>query len=351
MKRCLGVLAVVLAWVAASGHAAAAPRYELVDLGVLRQGDQSEAKAINNADEIVGVAYQSGGAGYPVRFVHGRAQRLIQHSAPPYRSGQVTAISDAGHITGQLHIGRSTNPVFVTLGDITTQYEPPEGSASAHGINSQGQVVGRRSQPMQPDRAFLMHDGQWQDLPVPQPELPSIAWAINDAGQVAGIVRQTVDGVQGQYGALWQDGVLKETFGLPGSLSTLALAINRQGWVVGSSQVGPHYFQTHAYLHRDGVTIDLETRHGARSYAYGINAAGDVIGDRALAGRSGPFLYSGGRLWWLAKLLPTAQQAQWRLLWVRGINDAGHVVGLARNAEGSLRAVMLRRLDPNPAGR
>ncbi|MBQ0945186.1 DUF3466 family protein [Ideonella sp. 4Y16] len=339
------LFAALLLLVASAGAWAKAPRYELVDLGTLRQGVQSDARAINSTDDIVGMAEQTDGAGYPVRFVNGRAQRLIQHGDPPYRSGHASAISDAGHVTGELMLGRASSRIFIHQAGSTTLHAPPEGSASAHGINSQGQVVGRRSQLMQPDRAFLMDDGQWQDLPVPQPDLPSVAWAINDAGQVAGIVRQTIDGVQGQYGALWQDGVLKETFGLPGSLSTLALAINRQGWVVGSSQVGPHYFQTHAYLHRDGVTTDLESRHGARSYAYSINAAGEVVGDRALAGRSGPFLYSGGQMWWLAKLLPAAQQAQWRLMAARGINDAGHVIAWARNAQGQFHGVLLRRLD------
>jgi probable HAF family extracellular repeat protein len=352
MKQCVWTWAVMAALAAvASTAAAAAPRYELLDLTARSQSIQSDAQAINNADEVVGYAVRSDGSSPPVRFVDGRAQRLVQQADHRHRGGNAEAISDAGHVAGQLVVYGTDRPVFVTLGGVTTVYSPPEGDASVTGINSQGQMTGWRARAGQPHRAFVMQDGQWVDLPVPQSDQASYGRAINDAGQVVGLVRQTVDGEVRQQGALWQDGVLKETFGLPGSPSTLALAVNRQGWVTGYSQVGRNYNQAHAFIHRDGVTSDLETRHGARSNAYGINAAGEVVGYRALAGNSGPFLYSGGRMWWLAKLLPPAQQAQWRLVTVHGINDAGHVVGFAVNAQGSLRAVMLRRLDANASAR
>lgn len=350
MTRCICAWALTVALAGAVDLAtAAAPRYELIDLAALSQSPQSSAQAINNADEVVGYATRTDGTEQPVRFVNGRAKRVVLHTDLAYRGGVAAAISDAGHVAGNLTLGHRAWPVFVTLGDVTTLYAPPERGAEVTGINSRGQVTGWRVPDALPHRAFVMQDGQWMDLPVPQADLPSYAWAINDAGQVAGQVQRMVEGVRRQEGALWQDGELKETFGLPGSLSTLALAINRRGWVVGSSQVGPRYSQTHAYLHRDGVTIDLETRHGARSYAYGINTAGEVIGDRVLAARWGPFLYSSGRMWWLAQLLPAAQQAQWRLVLVHAINDAGHVVGVAANAQGRLHAVMLRRLPAQVA--
>jgi len=340
------MMALAATWLAAT--ASAAPRYELVDLSARSRSIQSDARAINNADEVVGFAVRSDGAAQPVRFVDGRAQRLVQHADHPFRGGTAEAISDAGHVAGNLDVYGTATPIFVTLGGVTTVYAPPEGNASVAGINSQGQVVGFRSAPGQPTRAYVMQNGQWADLPGLQADQLSVAWAINDAGQVAGLVRQDVDGRFQQFGALWQDGVLTETYGLPGSPYTLGLAINRQGWIAGYAQVGRSLAYSHAFIHRDGVTTDLETRHGARSYAYGINAAGEVVGDRVLARQSGPFLYSGGQMWWLAKLLPAAQQAQWRLVTANGINDAGHVVGFAVNAQGSLCAVMLRRLPDQP---
>lgn len=351
MTRRSWVMAVAAALVAAATSATAAPRYELLDLTARSQSIQSDAQAINNADEVVGYAVRSDGTTQPVRFVDGRAQRLVQQADHPHRGGNAAAISDAGHVAGNLEVYGTDRPVFVTLGGVTTVYSPPEGDASVTGVNSLGQVTGWRSAPGQPSRAFVMLNGQWTDLPVLQADQSSVAWAINDAGQVAGLVRQLINGEFKQLGALWQDGVLKETFGLPGSPYTLGLAINRHGWVTGYAQVGRSLSHSHAFIHRDGVTVDLETRHGARSNAYGINAAGDVVGYRVLGRNSGPFLYSGGQMWWLAKLLPPAQQAQWRLVTVHGINDAGHVVGFAVNAQGSLRAVMLRRLDTHASAR
>ncbi|MBQ0960079.1 hypothetical protein KAK06_14085 [Ideonella sp. 4Y11] len=331
--------------------AAAALRYELVDLAASSEVHQSSATAINNTDKVVGyTVLRSNRNQQPVRFIDGRAQRLVQRTDQPYRGGVAEAISDAGHVAGNLDVYGTDFPVFVTLGGVTTLYRPPAGNAVARGVNSLGEVAGSRSTIGQATRAFVMRDGQWTDLPVPQPGLPSEAWAINDAGQVVGHHSRSVDGMEVQLGALWQDGELKESFGLAGSRYTRALAVNRQGWVTGYSQAGRHMSWDHAYIHRDGVTTDLETHLGARSYGYGINAAGEVVGDRVAGNHAGPFLYSDGKMRWLAQLLPAAQQAQWRLVSVHAINDAGHVVGLAVNiAQDKLKAVMLRRLPDQGA--
>jgi len=324
--------------------ASAAPRYELLDLGVFQGGGPSDATAINNTDEIVGYATLLNRHVLPVRFDKGRVLRLIPRDGVSYHGGKAAAVSDAGHATGLAFVGHRQTAIFIAQDDRITLYHAPEGSAEVKGINSLGQVTGWRSLPTQADRPYVMQDGHWQDLPVPEGGLPGFAWAINDLGQVVGHVRQPIDGGYQQLGALWQDGQLKETFGLPGSPITLGLAVNRQGWVTGYSQVGQTYYKVHAYIHRDGVTTDLETRPGARSYGYGINAAGEVVGDRRLGGHVGPFLYSGGRLWWLSRLLPPAQQSQWRLMSAHAINDAGHIVGWARNAQGQDHAVLLHRL-------
>ena len=344
-----------MAWVAAlattAAGAAGAPRYVLEELRGLHRDDQSGALAVNKLDEVVGYSASLGRAEKPVRFVDGRAQRVIANDTVAYHSGSASAISDAGHVAGTLFLNRRQGaPVFVTHEGTTTLYAPPQGlGAETHGINSNAQVVGWYTTTQFVFRAFLMKDGQWQDLPVPQPAEHSFAYAINDAGQVVGNLRETVDGVTVQRGALWQDGELKERFGLPGSPYTQALAINRQGWVTGYSQVGRTLFQSHAYIHRDGVTTDLETHPAARSHASGINAAGEVVGDRVAGRGAGAFLYSGGRMWWLSELLPARQQAQWRLVLIYGINDAGHIVGVAQHATRGLRAVMLRRQPPGVA--
>lgn len=351
MARIHTMIALVLALAGAQAGAVQAPRYELVDLGARQSDNQSGASAINNAGEVVGYSARPDGRGIPVRFTDGRAERLVPRDALTYRSGSAAAISDAGHVTGWLFLHNGRSPVYLTHGGVTTLYDPPDGhSAQAHGVNSSGLVVGWHY-PQQTYRAVTLQDGQWQDLPVPQPELASFAYAVNDAGQVAGHLGRQIDGVETRLGALWQDGALKETFGLPGSPYTLALAINRLGWVTGHSQVGRYLHQVHAYIHRDGVTIDLETHHGARSYGYAINASGEVVGDRVAGARSGIFLYSGGRMWWLAELLPASQQAAWRLVLAYGINDAGHVVGVAQNQQGGLRAVLLRRLPAQRSAR
>ncbi len=56
MKRRPNIGAAVLVWVAAVLPCASAPRYELVDLGVLPGCGSTSALAVNNRGEVVGIA-------------------------------------------------------------------------------------------------------------------------------------------------------------------------------------------------------------------------------------------------------------------------------------------------------
>lgn len=351
MKSCTWTGMVMAALFGAALSAHAAPRYELVEVAPLSTSREHEPRAINNADEVIGGAIRPNSTFQPVRFTRGGVRRLILRTDLPYRRGSASALSDAGHVAGHLLRDPEDDAMFIAHGGTTTLYSFPFGTVVPSGINSQGQAVGYRQLPGLPPRAFVMQDGRWTDLPVLQPELSSNARAINESGQIVGEFWYSADGVNTRRGALWQDGELKQTFGLPGSLDSGATAINRQGWIAGYSRPGADSFKAHAFIHRDGITTDLDTNEQSISYATGINAAGEVVGDRTLADRSGPFIYTGGRMRWLADLLPAAQLAEWRLWRAYGINDAGHVIATAFDTSGRLRAVMLRRLPAQAATR
>jgi hypothetical protein len=59
--------------------------------------------------------------------------------------------------------------------------------------------------------------------------------------------------------------------------------------------------------------------------------------------RSGYYVTLAGQMQWLDDLLLPGADGPWKVGGVRGINDAGQIVGTAQNAKGQWRAV---RLDP-----
>ncbi len=110
--------------------------------------------------------------------------------------------------------------------------------------------------------------------------------------------------------------------GTLGGLSSVALAVNEHGQVVGSADTPSGY--RHAYLWEDGVMTDLGTLGvpNAFSEAWSINNLGQIVGNLGGGGGLGAAFF-----WEDGVMVELGDPAMPKNAY--GINDAGQVVGAA----------------------
>jgi probable HAF family extracellular repeat protein len=267
--------------------AAAAPKYVCKDLSTPPDYIASPARSLNNAGQVVGL-----GGFY--------ADPLLVHRAFLKNYGQTMV--DLGTLGGN--------------------------AAEAFCINNAGLVVGRAYDAVGEtgQRAFLKKPGQSMvDLgTLGGPE--SATFAINQAGQVVGYADEFA-GKRHAFQKNPDETDLIDLGVLGPNLTSEAKAINKHGQVVGSAAYGLDPGQMHAFLTKVGQPmVDLGTLapgNAGRSDAYGINDAGQVVGEAAdAAGALRPFLKNPDEL--LQDLDPARRYHHGAAY---GINQRGQIVG------------------------
>ena len=120
--------------------------------------------------------------------------------------------------------------------------------------------------------------------------------------------------------------------GTLGGRNSYAYGINAGGQVVGGACITGG--ANHAFLYNGSTMHDLGTLGGSDSYAYGINAGGQVVGQACTDDAAWhAFLYSGSAIKDLGTLGGTNSYAY-------GINDGGQVVGQSNVAGGGSHAFL-----------
>lgn len=157
----------------------------------------------------------------------------------------------------------------------------------------------------------------------------SFATGINGSGWVVGYAATT--GNAASHAFVWHRGRMTDLGTLPGGTNSRANAINDRGWIVGSSDaltpsLSPNgdVVAPQAFLFSGGKMLDIDpntqSSYNPGSWAYGINDAGQIVGDvLAPSADSQAFLSSAGAF---ATLPLSGAEPQ-----ARGINDGGAIVG------------------------
>ncbi len=319
-------------------------QYLITDLGTLG-GTESAAFAINGNGQVVGYSttgqVDTNGIAIRHAFLYSNGKMTDLGSLGGTYS-VANSINDSGIVVGYSYTsGLNNQHAFVYQNGQMTDLNGPLGTetSEARGINGQGQVVGSATLYDKDgnlvNRGFELMGSQSQtNIPG---DLEGSASAINASGQIAGTAY--LNGPDSYHAYLFDNGTTTDLMTL-GGLNSAATALNRDGNVVGYSEIAGSTRAQHAFLYMGGQMIDLKTLGGSTSSALAINNANQVVGRSDVGGGVfHAFLYENGAMIDLNSLIDP--NSGWTLLSATGINDTGQIVGIGMNAQGQLHGYLL----------
>jgi hypothetical protein len=254
---------------------------------------------------------------------------LITFEVPGSSDTQVSAINDAGTVSGSYDQGPSSSPngyLRDAAGNITTFDVPGLASTSVTGINNAGTVVGYST--------FGYGPGFLRDATgnITTFQIPGITPGyligvfdpvINDAGIIAGNYSSLSDGPA--HGFLRDAAGNITTFDAPGSSTTTVTAINNAGTVLGTSN-SPSFPN---FLRDAAGNFSILTVPGSESTVFdAINDTGTVAGTFVAGGLEHGFLRDA------AGKFTTFDIPGSTLFSVSAINDFGMVAGISLQQSG-----------------
>jgi probable HAF family extracellular repeat protein len=233
-------------------------------------------------------------------------------------------INAAGQLAGSF-LTRDGFHAFTTIGRKLIDLGPGD----AHAINDLGQVVGVTNA-FGGFHAFLYDEGGLQLLGEPAGGTASIAYDINEAGQVVG--QWQGSGLPGYRPFLWDDENGIQDLGTLGGDYARALAINDAGVIVGESWTATDI--DHPFLYDETGMHDLRSVIGAEAGSQWVIDSLEDINDRGqVIGQMHPSVGGTGQAFFFD--LTTEEFVALELLepgafvFASALNDAGEIVGWA----------------------
>jgi len=206
-----------------------------INLGTLPGGDHSEAYGINNRGVIVGVSTDSTFGSRPAMWVNGE---VVDLGTPAGDAGFALDVNERGQAVGYLMPPADALQTRAALWDdggvIDLGTLPGDSFSVAYGINNRGQVVGiSGNQPDSTQRAFIWDNGVMSEIAPPSGYRFAGAFDISDGGRIVGEIGNTIP-----IAAVYDRGTWSILPSNDGQAS-FALAINGRGDAAGFADSGP----------------------------------------------------------------------------------------------------------------
>ena len=344
--RIATLVGVLASTIVAPGFAGA-PRYEVVDLGIIQRLAADIAPGLSRSGNTV-TWHQNEARTFTGLLRMGAMERTL---IPPrgFQNSFAYSVNDRGNAVGWSNT--TANPVdsasivhatfFSRRGTIDLGTLGGRRSR-AYAINDHDVVVGVSELADATQRAFR-YAGRMEPLDTLTGGTYSVAFDINSAGLIAGASGVPSNSNKPRvHAVLWLKGVPQDLGTLEESGNSVAYAVNDHGEVTGVADLDG---EETVFLYQRGTMRDLHIR----GHAFAINNARDVVGTLAPPERGRPrgFLWRDGVLQDLNTLV-IADMYQIEVAY--RINDRGQILcsGMGR---GNLHALLLSPLGKNPRAR
>jgi len=269
----------------------------LLDLPPLHRGNFSVAVGINSGSVSVGTStINTSGTDHAVLWINGKVRDL--GTLPGGTVSVGSAINDAGQVAGGSDNG-STDTHAILWSKATGMQDlgtllASGGYSLAEGLNRFGEVVGQSTVGSGGQtHAFVWAQAHgMKDLGTLSGGLNSIAYHVNDAGQIVGL---SDSGTSYSHAVLWTpDGKIQDLGTLPNATGSNANSINNSGQVVGFAIFPNFAYQAITWTEAAGMK-DLNALIAPNSgwtleFAFAINDNGQITGRGSINGQEHAFL-------------------------------------------------------------
>jgi hypothetical protein len=331
--------------------------YTITDLGVIAPKGTSGATAINASGQAAGMV-TSPSSGMVAAESAGKGGLLQAVSVPSTATSSLaTSINGGGQVAGYYTDAKGIEHGFYSSGGNSTTIAPlmtngVSGTYTvANGINDGGTVVGTGNLSTGATRAFTVL-GNTTTIIAPLASGGSNQGnGINSSGTVVGTSELSPGGLQHAFYTVTNGNGPPTAVDLfqrnaQGNFrfNTYGMAIANDGDIVGYGDVGGSenaFFASHS----GGALVDLSTLGNASSsMALAVNDRGVVVG----VSGSDAFLWDASDgITDLNSLLSATDQSKWTLSEATGINDAGQISGEGY-VNGVLHGFVLTPSVPEP---
>ena len=295
-------------------------QYEIIDLGIMLNPVD-----VNNEGDVVGSSIVGNRQG----FIWS-AGKVTQLKGEGITRITPRAVNDSKVIAGSaLHQDGLVKPLLINNNQISTSAF----NGVLTSINSSGMSTGSISYTDGTTDAILLNNSEVQYFNT-QADSNVNSKSINVSGKVVGFFDTQERVVNGKGNHSTKTAFISNNKGINelgtlGGDSSYALSINKEGKVVGSSEIKTTetISPKHAFLWEDGVMTDIGTLCGDMSEARDINTSGDIVGSSSIEGSkiSHAVIWKNSIITDLNNLIP--ENSGWVLKNAAAINDKGWIVG------------------------